>query len=233
VPLGRTLTTLNLYDLLANLIPGIALTIVLIVLFPVDWFGLSPSASSGTFVAAVLVFGFISGHIIQWLGSRLDRHLQKRNHDGEDLFSRTLEGIENEDERLPIGARTEVEDSFVNLAKTQFDLSDDFPESTKLLLLVLSYLETQPATRALRFQTIHTFHRSMWSASILSLLATPIAGISVCLGWVTTTPQALLVIFFGSLVSIYVFNNRKNKFEKTFLRYVFLDFYQNQVKERS
>lgn len=228
MPIGRALSILNLYDLLANLIPGMAWAIVLVLLFPVDWFGLSPSGAPGTFVAAVIIFGFIGGHILQWAGSELDYKLLKRQHDGRDVFTRTMEAVENEDEKSPIGKVTDVEKSFYDLAKRQFDLPDDFPNSTKLLLLVLSYLETRPATRASRFQAIHTFHRSLWAGSIFSFGSAVIAMMMVGLGWVNNGWAATILILLGSTVSIYVFHKRKNKFEKTYLKYVFLDFYQDQ-----
>lgn len=226
--IGRALSILNLYDLLANLIPGMAWAIVLVVLFPVDWFGLSPTGAPGTFVAAVIIFGYTGGHMLQWAGSDLDKRLRKRDHDGKDLFSRTMEAVEGGDEDSPIGKVTDVEESFFDLAKEQFDLPDDFPKSSKVLLLVLSYLETRPATRASRFQAIHTFHRSLWAGAIFSFGSAVLAVILMALGWVDNgwiTPGLILL---GSALSIHIFSKRKNKFERTYLRYVFLDFYQDQ-----
>lgn len=205
-----------------------AWVIVLIVLFPVDWFGLTPTGAPGTFVAAVIVFGFIGGHVLQWAGSELDYRLLKRQHDGNDLFTRTMEAVDNEDEKSPIGEVTDVEESFYDLAKDQFGLPNGFPNSTELLLLVLSYLETRPATRASRFQAIHTFHRSLWAGAILSFGSAVIAAVFMALGWVDNGWATPVFILLGSLGSTYVFYKRKNKFEKTFLKYVFLDFYQDQ-----
>lgn len=230
--IGRALSILSLYDLLANLIPGVAWAVITILLFPVDWFAINPSNAPGTFVAAVLVFGFIAGHIAQWFGSSLDYRLQQRNHDGDDLFTRTMSAIEDEKEETPLGDVTRVEKDFWCHAQKQFNLPDEFPKTSKLLLLVLSYLETRPATRASRFQAIHTFHRSMWAASILATGMAILAIIFTALGWIPTTWPALIVILIGTAVSIFVFNNRKNRFEKTFLRYVFLDFYQDQTNEK-
>lgn len=228
MPVGRALSILDLYDLMGNLIPGIAWAIVLIVLFPVDWFGLSATGAPGTFVAAVIVFGFIGGHVLQWAGSELDYWLLKRQHDGNDLFTRTMEAVDNEDENSPIGKVTDIEKTFYDLAKNQFGLPDGFPNSTKLLSLVLSYLETRPATRASRFQAIHTFHRSLWAGAIFSFGSAVIAAAFMGLGWVDNGWATPVLILLGSLGSTYVFYKRKNKFEKTFLRYVFLDFYQDQ-----
>lgn len=229
--IGRSLSILSLYDLLANLIPGLAWAIITILLFPVDWFAINSTNAPGTFVVAVIIFGFIAGHIAQWFGSTLDDKLQDRNHDGVDLFTRTMNAINDDQDETPIGCVTRIEENFWDHAQKQFDLPDDFPKTSKLFLLVLSYLETRPATRASRFQAIHTFHRSMWAASILSFAMTFIAIIFAAVGWTSTKWPALIVIFAATLVSIYVFNNRKNHFEKTFLRYVFLDFYQDQTNE--
>ena len=226
--IGRALSIISLYDLLANLIPGISWIIVLLLLFPVDWFALNPTVTPGTFVTAVIVFGYIAGHGIQGLGSWLDKQIREKYQDGKDLFTRTMEALDDDEEDSPIEI-THIERAFWGLVKDQFDLPDDFPKSSKAFLLVLSYLETRPATRSARFQAIHTFHRSMWSASILTVVSTLIAMILMVGGMVNNTWQATTLILAGSVVSTYVFHHRKNKFEKTFLRYVFLDFYQDII----
>lgn len=226
--IGRALSTLGLYDLLANLIPGMAWLIILIVLFPVDWFALNPTVTPGTFVVAIFVFGFIAGHVLQTVGSWLDGELQDRLHDGDDLFTRVMEAVENDEEKSPIGEVTDVEKSFWSFTDDQFKLPDDFPMSSKRLLLVLSYLETTPATRASRFQAIHTFHRSMWAASILAVISSLISMGLMTVRVVDNSWVAVGLILIGSAGATYVFYFRKNKFEETFLRYVFLDFYQDQ-----
>lgn len=228
VPLERALTVLNLYDLLANLIPGIAWLFALIILYPVDWFGIDPAAAPGAFVAAVIVFGFIGGHVLQYLGSELDVIQRNRKYDGKDLYTRTMEAVENGDDQSPIGEVTDVERSFYELAKKKFLLPEDFPNSSKLLLLVLSYLETTPATRASRFQARHTFYRSMWAGSILTLVASIPSLVGSYLDVLPVRYGGSLVIFLASIAVTYIFQKRKNKFERTFLRYVFLDFYQDQ-----
>lgn len=226
--IARTFSTLNLYDLLANLIPGITLTFVFIVLYPTNWGGINLSSSSGIFVGSVVVFGFVVGHVIQALGSKLDGIITKLRFDGDRMFQRTMNSIENDDEYSPIGKITHIEQSFWWLAKTQFGLTDDFPKSARLLQLVLSYLETRPATRALRFQAIHTFHRSMWVASLLSFLFAAIAGLANHCGWIRTNLITIVIVVIGSLLGMWVFYTRKNKFERSFVKYVFLDYYQDR-----
>lgn len=136
-------------------------------------------------------------------------------------------------EESPIGDLTHVEESFEDLAKSRFDLPDNFSNNSKLLLLVLSYLEGRPAKRTFRFQAIHTFHRSLWAGSILSIASAIIAMGMIELGWIANTQPAPSLILLGSLVSTYIFYRRKNKFEKTFLQYVFLDFYQDRKTDKS
>lgn len=230
--IARTFTVLNLYDLLANFIPGMAWLIVLLVLFPVDWFALSPTVTPGTFVAAVIVFGYIAGHGIQGLGSWIDKKIREREHDGKDLFTRTMKAMENDGQDSPIEI-THIEESFCDLATGQFDLPDDFPKSSKLFLLVLSYLETRPATRTGRFQAIHTFHRSMFAASLLAILSTLISMGIIAAGVVDNSWAAVVLVLLGSGIAAYAFYHGKNKFEMTFLRYVFLDFYQDQKTSSS
>lgn len=233
MPLTRVFSILNLYDLLANLVPGVAWLLLLTILFPVDWFGIAPRNSPGAYIAAIIIFGFIIGHVIQWAGSNLDRWLVEKMEDDKDVFTRTMEAIQSGQQKSPIGTITDVEESFWKLAKEQFGLPSDFPKDSKLLVLVLSYLETRPATRASRFQAIHTFHRSMWAASIFSTGSAVLSLLASLLGLLPLSPIVPILILFVSIGSLLVFDQRKDKFEKMFLRYVFLDFYQDQkVKQQ-
>lgn len=225
MPIGRSLSVLNLYDVLANLVPGVSVLLAGLLLFA---YTSTTEVSGGALLLIVVVFGLILGHMLQWGGSWLDGWLNDREEDNPNLFMEVLEDIDSENDESELGSVTHVEEQFWPLCRERFDLPADFSQDNQLLLLVLSYLETRPATRALRFQAIHSFHRSMTIASIVVTVFS-VAALLLRFRVIVTPWSVIIVIGIGAAAGIYVFNDRRNKFEKTFLRYVFLDFYQDHV----
>jgi hypothetical protein len=239
---ARTLQSLQIYDILANLLPGLMLLVVLGGTVRVEkYIGSMPS---GLLVAAFIVTGFILGHMIQSVASQLNgpprlfglliaemRSVEPYDPNGtfEFLPQHVREWAGFERAELSDLTQTEVEEQFWPMAKSQFNLSDDFGDHGHLMRLVLSYLETVSATRALRFQSIHTFHRSMWGMWFLSLLLVIIVGIGSSMSLIASRSPTLLVLFgVGSLLGIQVFGNRKEKFNRKFVEYAIIDFYTQQ-----
>jgi xanthosine utilization system XapX-like protein len=242
---GRVLRSLHIYDILANLLPGSMLLVVIIATVRVEEY--LGGLSSGVFVAAFLVVGFIAGHIIQAFASRLNgkprlfgllvadmRGIDPYDPNGtfEFLPSRLRSWLGFERSTLSDLHVTEVEREFWPLAKNQFDLTDELEHHGRLMQLVLSYLESGSATRALRFQSIHTFHRSMWGMWFVSLIF--VAGVWTGSLWslVPVRSTAILgLIFMLSLVGIWTFGKRKEKFNRKVVEYTIIDFYTQQKSQ--
>ncbi|WP_136591317.1 hypothetical protein [Salinigranum halophilum] len=216
--LARSFGALGFYDVLTNLVPGALWTGALILLLPVD--ELMQGLPSGVVVGGFLAFAYVTGHLLQALGSWVDSPT---------TFGDTLIAIRNETPASAPISVTYVEESFLTLCEQRFSLPADFDHYGKLLKMVLSYLETTSYTRALRFQSVYSFHRSMWAASWSLLVVVAILGGFTCLGHpLLTSINVTGGVAISALVGVAVFRNRKNKFDKTFVTYLFIDFYNAQ-----
>ena len=258
MPIGRPLSVLNLYDIQGNLIPGLYFALIVFVLF-YPWSAIPEllSSASLSFVLFALIFGVVSGRIVQAIGSALDSSKEiKRNgplgqvtgilgpEQGiEENFAQKMETL-NRISYVHTDWR-ELDNwilnnpatwQFLRLCKEEFDFAHYSDINKNLLFLILSYLETHGIGRAARFQALHSFYRSIWTASLLS------AGISAII-WICKIAftlnilnyeigppsEYLLVLTFVFIYTSWIFSIRKEKFEEICIRYVILDFYQSQV----
>lgn len=216
--LARSFRALGFYDVITNLVPGALWIGALILLLPID--ELIQSLPSGVVVGGFLTLAYVIGHLLQALGSWADSPT---------TFGDTLTAIQNEKPATAPITVTYVEESFFTLFEQQFSVPSDFEHYGRLLKMVLSYLETTPYTRALRFQSVYSFHRSMWAASWSLLLVLAILGGLSALGYLLLPPFIITGgVTIGAIVGVAVFWKRKNKFDKTFVKYLFIDFYNAQ-----
>lgn len=216
--LARSFRALGFYDVLTNLVPGALWIGALIVLLPVD--ELMQGLPSGVVVGGFLALAYVTGHLLQALGSWADSPT---------TFGDTLTAIQSETPAAAPISVTHVEESFLTLCEHRFALPSDFGHHGKLLKMVLSYLETTPYTRALRFQSVYSFHRSMWAASwSLFVVVTALSGLSILGHSILPSITVAGGLTIAALVGVAVFWNRKNKFDKTFVKYLFVDFYNAQ-----
>lgn len=218
---SQTFRSLAFYDILTNLVPGIVVMFALVVLIsPVEFFGQLPV---GVATAGFLVVAYIAGHVTQALGSWFDNPT---------TFGETVKSVQSgEYDDSPITI-THIEKEFWNSCVDVFDIPnpDEFENYGRLLELVLSHLETTPYTRALRFQALHSFHRSMWAATWVIAVAVPVAGGLHYLGVITLHSTVIAGgIFVFSVIGILVFNRRKTEFDKVFIKYAIADFYESQA----
>ena len=218
---ARTFRALELYDILANLIPGATFLLALAVVVEFEEY---VQISGGILVGIFLIIGFILGHVVQAVASTLDGTPT--------LFGnvvRASKGEEVDDVSIPI---THVEESVWPLMKQKFSLPDDFEDYGGMFRLLLSYIETTPATRAIRFQALHSFHRSMWAVWHL-VVGVVLVGVALKLFDVVAVRSwaTLLASIGGALLGIAVFKNRKEKFNRRFIQYAIADFYTDQVEQ--
>lgn len=216
-----TFRSLAFYDILTNMVPGIVVLFAFVVLiFPVEFFGELPD---GIAVTGFFVVAYITGHVTQSLGSWRDNPT---------TFGDTIKSVQSgEYNDAPITI-THVEKEFWNSCVDVFDIQkqNEFKNYGRLLELVLSHLETTSYTRALRFQALHSFHRSMWAATWLITVAVPLAGALHYFGIITL--HSLVIgggIFVSSIIGIIVFNRRKKEFDKVFINYAIAEFYASQA----
>lgn len=222
--IARSFRALELYDVLANLVPGAVLLLAISAIFRIeDYIQFSTSAFTA---GAFLVTALVSGHVIQAFASELDGTPT--------LFGDVIRASRQNDIEEPAIKITHVEQAVWPLMQRKFSLPDDFEDYGEMFRLLLSYIETTPATRALRFQALHSFHRSMWAAGFLIIILALISMPLKHLGWVAVQPWPLLgIVLIGGIIGILVFQQRKEKMNKRFIQYAIADFYSDQIDEVS
>lgn len=211
---SKTFTTFTLYDLVSNIIPGATVLITGTVLFlpltkPDLW-------SGGAVLTAFVIMSFLFGRVIQAVASYCDNP---------EMFGDMVDAIGDESLEAPF-TLTEIEKTFWTNCKSELSLTEDFDNHARLMKAILSYLETRPAVRALRFQAIWTFCRNMYI----------VGWITIAMGFIAFTTYSIMphmgrsvlisgFILIGGFVELAVFHNRREKFNKTFIKYLFIDFH--------
>lgn len=221
----RPLSSLNLYDVLTDLIPGV--TFVGAVAFLIRFEEIEV-LDLGAMIALIAVGGYVSGHILQSARSKV--------WGTPDLFQRVVSSLDDGAETTPLGDVTDVEASFLNRCRQEFELDDDFKDWLQLFKLLMSYLETRPEQRALRFQALHSFYWSMAAAfGSISLLALgSIVAIKIANPELLRSIETLSGVLLVSIFLTAVFEFRRREFQRHFIRYLIIDFHvattRNNIK---
>ena len=139
--IARTFRALELYDVLGNLVPGAVFLLGVTAVFRTECY---IQFSNGTIAAGSFLIGsLVSGHVIQAFASKINGTPT--------LFREVVQAARDGDtEELSIEI-SHIEDSIWPLMKNKFELSPGFNDYGAMFRLLLSYIETTPATRALRF----------------------------------------------------------------------------------
>jgi len=220
---ARAFRSLEIYDILANLVPGSVLVIFTGVVFDIGTY--IPLSTGAVVLGVFLIIAFTSGHIIQFIASWLEG--------APTLFETVVRASKRENvDNVPIPI-THIEKAFWPLMKQKFALTEDFDDYDEMLRLLMSYVETTPATRALRFQALHSFHRSMWAVWYLGVGLAIIGAALKLFDLVAVRSWPVLGIsLIGALAGIRIFRIRKEKFNRLFIQYAIIDFYTDQVEEQ-
>lgn len=221
--IGRSFTSLQLYDVLANLVPGAILLIVIQVNTPL--ISLSSTNSPVLSAGIVAVLALILGHMIQFLASKWD----ETPHLFGDIIRAIQAGDSGSD--LPV-TLSYVEENAWPKMKDRFELPDEFTDYGALFRLLLSYVESTPATRALRFQALHSLHRNMWATGKLTVAIGLLTIIFSLIGLeITRSVWYGVGTFVSGTILIYVFEKRKEKFNQKFVQYAIADFYAFETQD--
>ena len=212
----RPLSALNLYDVLTDLIPGIAFVGSIVFLVRIEDI---EALDLAVLIAFIAVGGYVAGHVLQsarsWIWGTPD------------LFQRTASTLYDGADETELGEISPIESEFLNRCRERFDLDDEFDDWTQLFRLVMSYLETQPERRALRFQALHSFYWSMAAAfGGIAVLAVAAAGaVVIAEVELLRSIEVLLVVLGVSTALLLVFEFRRRKFQHHFIQYLITDFY--------
>lgn len=217
MPLARQLSVLSLYDVLTDLIPGATVVLFAFLVFKVETTVL---ASSNTiFVFVVLLVSLLVGHVVQWLRGKFGKQ------PGE--FQRLMKAVRDDSDEV-----NSVQKDFLEGTNNYFEIDNEFDDGERFRL-VLSYLETRPAVRALRFQSVYSFYRSLFVAALIGVGLSIVAlGLHACQS--NLPVRGLPYILFTGLsaaVLVYASWERRDKFEKAFVGYVIREFHNEQIAE--
>lgn len=217
MPLGPQLSVLSLYDVLTDLIPGATVLLFAFLVFEVE--STVVASSDTVFVFALLLGSLLVGHVVQWLRGMFGKQ--------PDEFQRQMTAVRDDSDGV-----NSVQKGFLKGTNNYFDIDDEFDDGERFRL-VLSYLETRPSVRALRFQSVYSFYRSLlvagWIGIGVSILA---LVLHVCQSNlpVRGLPYLLFTLIFAAVL-VYASWERRNKFEKVFVGYVIREFYAEQIAE--
>jgi len=228
--------SVNLYDLFANVIPGMSFVFGLTIAFePAPTIGAilsveHPAQFNIAYLILLLSIAFVIGQLLQAFGSR---------HDGDHGFSNFVRKIKGEDiecrHRL-----TDFGDEFWEHCEDRFDLSEDFDDYGRLFKLILSRLESSGQNRALRMQALYLFARGVWVAAWALTLLFLITYFSIeydylPVNW-TTMFRAPEVILFGAgvtWVTRMIVASEREQFEKDWIQYTITEFSMLQEENES
>lgn len=228
------LRNVNLYDIFANIVPGLSLLFGLLVPFEVipTLKTLLSTESSLRFglahVILLVAFAFITGQLLQAFGSR---------YDGDHGFHDFLAEIRGEDveSRYKI---TEFDGVFWVMCRERFCLSDGFDSPDRLFKAVLSYLEKSHRNRALRMQALYLFARGVFVAAVLLTLTYFAIFVSLEYGYF---PQGWLPLFRSNWIVLmssgisgivaYISNKERKELEEDWINYTMTEFYLEVIDE--
>lgn len=164
----RGLGSFNVYDVFANIVPGVVLLIGL--LFPLDVREIvDVEIVSVTIASLFVILSFVSGQIVQSFGGWAD---------GDHGFSELMTCL-IQNKKYSRFELTEFDERFLLHCDETFDLRDEFDDYGRLFKMILAYLEYSGRTRALRMQALYLFARGIWVSVWLLALWFLIIGVSM------------------------------------------------------
>lgn len=219
MPLARQLSVLSLYDILTDLIPGATVLLFAFIVFPLE--STVMTTSNALLVFSLLLGSLIVGHLVQWLRGEFGKQ------PGE--FQRQMEAVRNDGDEV-----NSIQETFLQQTNDYFDIDDKFDDGERFRL-VLSYLEASPSVRALRFQSIYSFYRSLFVAALLGVGFSIVALILCCFQVNSFLRESQYILFNGVFAALlaYACRERRNKFEKVFVGYVVREFYAERIARQN
>jgi hypothetical protein len=196
----------QLYDFLANIVPGYLILLAVFLLLRPEVTGFS-----GVILLAVsLVVSYTLGQVIQGISSTIEKPFRI------DHFGNILE-------RVRKGEGDEVEENFWEICQDKFDLSSDYDNTGRILRLCLGYLESK-GSKARKLQRIYTFHRSMWTLFVLFSVGSLTALVYELVFGGLVSMEVLVSVLITSLALTWIFFQRMRKFSYIYIEYVISDF---------
>lgn len=229
---GKRLRSFNIYDIFANIIPGVVFLIGLSFPFKLrQLFG--DGANAAVAITLFLFFSLVVGQVLQAIGGWAD---------GDHGFSLLIEDIVHERSESRFNV-TEFDEYFVVLCQDTFSLSADFDDYSRLFKMLLAYLEYSGRSRALRMQALYLLARGVWVSAGLLIIWFVTLFVSIEYGYITTTSLELvnlkmddfrstIAILIALLVSTTigaVFTKIRTEMESDWVSYLITEFYLDRT----
>jgi hypothetical protein len=230
---GRS-STLSLWDVFANIVPGIVLIIGLGLPFLPGPGGMDTLPLDLIELALIGVLAMVAGLALQGPAYFLEeapKLLVKRNGTS---ATRVLERIrpisfQREFERLEEPS-TPFEEQFWAFCASRFDLGNDFGNRehhwAQLWKLLLTHLESSPYTQTVRWRSMYSMARGLWVGFgvlliyyLLLITYRPDPPIRM-LTYVIIASGSLAVVFFAF----------KNWFKRLWFEFMILEFYLDEIR---
>ena len=226
------LKSFNIYDIFANIVPGIVFLLGLTFPFKTQQI-LGNDITSVINVLFFVLISFVVGQVLQLIGGWIDK-----DHN----FSRFIEDIIKKESKSKFNV-TGIDRYFIVLCSDTFNLSKNFNNYNHLFKLLLAYLEHSGRSRALRMQALYLFSRGIWVSSWLLFLWFLVLFISLRYGYISADSINLInlkmddlrgefVILISLVISFifgYIFNSVRREIEKDWVMYVVIEFYLDRV----
>lgn len=229
---GKRLSSFNIYDVFANIVPGVVFLIGLSFPFKLQQF-VGEGANAAIAVTLFLFFSLVVGQILQAIGGWAD---------GDHGFSLLVQDIVHRRSESRFD-RTEFDEYFVVLCHDTFELSDEFDDYSRLFKLLLAYLEYSGRSRALRMQALYLLARGVWVGAGLLIIwfvtlfvsfefdyltATSLKMVNLQLTDFRSTTAILLAFVVTAAVGL-VFTTIRKELEEDWISYAVTEFYLDAV----
>lgn len=229
---GKRLRSFNIYDIFANIVPGVVFLIGLSFPFKLQQF-FGDGANAAIAVTLFLFFSLVVGQILQAIGGWAD---------GDHGFSLLVEDIVRKRSKSRFDV-TEFDEYFLVLCQDTFDLSVNFDDYSRLLKMLLAYLEYSGRSRALRMQALYLLARGVWVSAGLLIIWFVTLLISFEYGYITATSlelvslkmddfrstAAILIALLVSTTIGLVFTKIRKELEADWISYAITEFYLDSV----
>lgn len=233
--MDQGIKNLNLYDVFANIVPGLIFLFGLLVPFNLSAIlnaVLGDQVKIGFGVPEFLILitiAFVVGQILQVAGGRFD------DDHGFSAFMWKIRGRETE-------TRIDVSDFdalFWDMCRDHFQLSGDFDSHGRLFQALLSFLEERNRSRALRMQALYLLTRGLFMAVLFLIIIYLITAISLYFQYLPEEWHQYLrsteIIFMFTILAyllLMTINDRSEEFEKDWIEYTVTECYLEMIDER-
>lgn len=230
---NQGLKNINIYDIFANIVPGITFLLGLGILINTSelitaLFGQNTKFSLR--ITVLLLFAavaFVVGQLLQAIAGRFD---------GDHGFPDLLDSIRNEDDDDIPFEISEFEGVFWTLCREYFVLTNEFQSPDRLFKAVLAFLEERGRSRALRMQALYLFGRGMFFTSAFLTFLYSVGAVSIHFNLLSENiilylrSVEILTTFsaIGSIIT-YVFYKEREEFELDWIKYVMIEFYLEAI----